>query len=217
MKKEEAIKKIKAEKIIVITRGIYGPELLKLFDALYKGGIRCFEMTYDPADPNTMEKVGQQIRDVKAAWNDVLVGVGTVMTKEQIDNAVEAGADMIVSPHFDPKLVTYTLEKGLVSMPGCITPSEIIAADHAGADFIKLFPAGTMGIKYCKDIYAPIHHVNYVATVGVTEETFKEYLDLGFTGAGISSKLVDKKLREAGKWDELTERAHRFVSIAQGK
>ena len=100
-------------------------------------------------------------------------------------------------------------------MPGCMTPTEICAADEAGADFIKLFPAGTLGIKYCKDIYAPIHHVKFIATVGVTEETFRQYLDIGFTGAGISSMLVDKKLREAGNYAELTERAKRFVEIAK--
>ena len=103
----------------------------------------------------------------------------------------------------------------MVSMPGCMSPTEIVAADKAGADFIKLFPAGTLGIKYCKDIYAPLHHVKYIATVGVTEETFVQYLKLGFTGAGISSQLVDKKCRKEGNYAELTRRAMRFVELAK--
>ena len=128
-------------------------------------------------------------------------------------NAKEAGAKFIVSPNFNEKVVKETLAQGLVSIPGCMTPTEICNADEAGADFIKLFPAGTLGIKYCKDIYAPLHHVKYIATVGVTYETFEEYLKLGFAGAGISSQLVDKKCRETGNFEELTNRAKRFVEI----
>ncbi|MGX8833129.1 bifunctional 4-hydroxy-2-oxoglutarate aldolase/2-dehydro-3-deoxy-phosphogluconate aldolase [Amedibacillus sp. YH-ame6] len=216
MKKEQVIQTIENEKIVVITRGILGEDLMKLAKALYKGGIRCFEITYDPADPNTCESVKENIQALDAEFKgDLMLGVGTVLTKEQVQNAKDAGAKFIVSPNFDPEIVAETKALGLVSMPGCITPSEICAADKAGADFIKLFPAGTLGIKYCKDVYAPIHHVKYIATVGVSEETFKEYLDLGFSGAGISSQLVDKKCRDAGNYEELTRRAQRFVDIAK--
>lgn len=216
MNREQVIQTIENEKIVVITRGILGEDLMKLAKALYKGGIRCFEITYDPADPYTCESVKENIQALDAEFKgDLMLGVGTVLTKEQVQNAKEAGAKFIVSPNFDPEIVAETKALGLVSMPGCITPTEICAADKAGADFIKLFPAGTLGIKYCKDVYAPIHHVKYIATVGVSEETFKEYLDLGFSGAGISSQLVDKKCRDAGNYEELTRRAQRFVDIAK--
>lgn len=216
MSREETIKKIEQEKIVVITRGIYGEELMKLSKALYKGGIRCFEITYDPADPNTLTTVKANIQALdKEFKGDLMLGVGTVLTKEQVINAKEAGAKFIVSPNFNAEIVKEIISQGMVSMPGAMTPTEICSADEAGADFIKLFPAGTLGVKYCKDVYAPIHHVKYIATVGVSEETFKQYLDMGFAGAGISSQLVDKKVREAGDWDELTRRAERFVAIAK--
>ena len=108
----------------------------------------------------------------------LLLGVGTVLNREQVRNAKEAGAKFIVSPNFSRAVVEETLEQELVSMPGAMTPTEICEADEAGADFIKLFPAGTLGLKYCKDIYAPLHHVKYIATVGVTEETFRQYLEI---------------------------------------
>lgn len=216
MSREKTIEIIEKEKIIVITRGIYGEELMKLARALYKGGIRCFEITYDPIDVNTCAKVKENIQALDAAFKgELLLGIGTVLTKEQVHNAKESRAKFIVSPNFDPEIVKETLACNLVSMPGCITPTEICAADRAGADFIKLFPAGTLGIKYCKDIYAPIHHVKYVATVGVSEETFQQYLALGFIGAGISSQLIDKKCRDAGNYEELTKRAKRFVQLAK--
>ena len=215
MNREETIQKLEQEKMIVITRGIYGEELLKLAEALFKGGIRCFEITYDPADPNTCERVKENIEMLRQRFGEELyLGIGTVLTIEQVHNAHEAGARFVVSPNFDEKIVKETLQLGMVSMPGCMTPTEIVAADQAGADFIKLFPAGTLGLKYCKDIYAPIHHVKYMATVGVNEETFEEYLKMGFAGAGISSQLIDKKCRDAGNYEELTKRAMRFKAIA---
>ena len=173
MSRQETIQKIEEEKIVVITRGIYGDDLMKLADALFQGGIRCFEITYDPSDPDTCTKVKENIQALHAQFGDELyLGIGTVLTKEQVHNAKEAGARFIVSPNFDEEIVKETLALDMVSMPGCMSPTEIVAADKAGADFIKLFPAGTLGIKYCKDIYAPLHHVKYIATVGVTEETF---------------------------------------------
>lgn len=215
MIRDEVIQAIEENKIIAITRGIYDEELRKLAKALVDGGIRCFEITFDQMDPNTAETITRNIKMLKKQFGDVLkLGVGTVLTTEQVHIAKEAGAEFIVSPNFNESVVKETLDAGLVSMPGAMTPSEICAADEAGADFIKLFPAGTLGIKYCKDIFAPLHHVKYIATVSVTEETFKQYLDLGFVGAGISSRLVDKKLREEGNYAELTRRAQRFVEIA---
>lgn len=216
MDREQTIKKIKHEKIIVITRGIYGESLIKLAQALYNGGIRCFEITYDPTDSNTCQKIKENMKALHNRFKDELyLGVGTVLSMEQVHNAKEAGAKFIVSPNFDPTIVKETHDLDMVSMPGCITPTEIVSACNEGADFIKLFPAGTLGLKYCKDLYAPLHHLNYIATVGVTEETFKQYLELGFSGAGISSQLIDKKCRDNDNYDELTRRAERFVKIAR--
>lgn len=215
MNRQEAIRVIEDSKIVVVVRGIYGEELLKLADALSKGGIRAFEITYDPADPNTLAVVRENIETVHRVHPELLMGCGTVLTVEQVENAKKAGAGFIVSPNFDPAVVKAALAHGLVSMPGCMTPSEIVAADMAGADFIKLFPAGTLGLKYCKDIMAPLHHVKYIATVGITEESFRDYLNIGFAGAGISSQLIDSSCRRRGDWDELTRRAERFAAIAR--
>jgi len=215
MTREKTIELLDENKIIVVVRGIYGEELIKLAEAMHKGGITAFEVTYDPADPDTLKTVKDNIIAVHEKYPDMLMGCGTVLTVEQVLNSKDAGADFIVSPNFDPEIVKATLDCGLVSVPGCMTPSEICAADKAGADYIKLFPAGTLGMKYCKDILAPLHHVKYIATVGVTEESFREYLEMGFAGAGISSKLIDKKCRDEGNWDELTRRAQRFVAIAK--
>ena len=215
MLREDVIKEIEEKKIMVVVRNIYDDELIRLADALAKGGVKCFEITYDQTDPDTLTKIERNIKKLDALFGDkLLLGVGTVLTPEQVVNAKKAGAKFIVSPNFNEEVVKKTIEEGLVSIPGCMTPTEICSADEAGADFIKLVPAGTLGLKYCKDIYAPLHHVRYLATVGVSEETFEEYLKIGFAGAGISSMLIDKKCRDEGNYAELTRRAQRFAEIA---
>jgi len=112
-------------------------------------------------------------------------------------------------------VIKYTKELGLVSIPGAMTPSEILWAHDWGADIVKLFPAATLSLKYAKDILAPISHVPLMATAGITEENFQEFLKLGLIGAGISGRLTDKKLIAEKNWDEFTKRAEAFVSIAE--
>ena len=121
---------------------------MKLADALFQGGIRCFEITYDPSDPDTCTKVKENIQALHAQFGDELyLGIGTVLTKEQVHNAKEAGARFIVSPNFDEEIVKETLALDMVSMPGCMSPTEIVAADKAGADFIKLFSGRNTGYQ----------------------------------------------------------------------
>lgn len=216
MSREEVIRQLEKEKLLLVTRGIYGEELLKLAEAMVAGGIRIFEITYDQKDPDTLEVTARNMQMLKEHFGDTLtLGTGTVLTVEQVRNARECGAEFVVSPSFDEEVVKETLKLDMMAVPGCMTPTEIAAAAKAGADFIKLFPAGTLGFKYCKDIMAPLNHVRYLATVGINEETFRQYLDLGFAAAGASSYLVDKNLRKQGNWAELTERARRLVAIAK--
>lgn len=209
---------ITEHKVIVICRKVYGEDLGKLANALFRGGIRLIEVTFDQKDPDCLNKSCDALRLLAGLHGDaMLIGAGTVLNARQVDAACEAGAKYIVSPDFNPAVVKRTKELGLVSIPGAMTPTEILAAHDCGADFVKLFPATTLGFKYIKDILAPISHVKLVATGGVSEENFAQYLELGFAGAGISGRLTDKKLIESGEFDELTRRAEVFVRIAKGE
>lgn len=211
----ETRKAIESEKLIAIIRGIYGEDLVELSKALYEGGIRCLEITYDQTDENTLSRIKKEVETLNEIFQgDLILGVGTVLTVEQVVNAKEAGAKFVVSPHMDKELVKEAIKLDLVSIPGAMTPTEIVEADLSGADFVKFFPAGTMGYKYIKDIMAPLNHVKYIATVGVTEESCYEYLKMGFAGVGISSRLTDRKLIAEKNFKELTNRAKRFVEIA---
>ena len=205
---------IEKHKVITICRRLYGEELLNLVKALHQGGINLVEVTFDQSDVDGIKKTSEAIHMlVENFGKEMAIGAGTVVTKEQVKAAKDAGGSYIISPNVDVEIIKYTKELGLVSMPGAMTPSEILTAHNAGADFVKLFPAGYLGLDYIKNIIAPISHVKLVATGGVTEENLLEYLKLDFAGVGISGRLTDKKLIALGNFQEFTKRAQVFSNI----
>ena len=203
-------------KVITICRKVYGENLLKLAQALYAGGVQLIEVTFDQADPECIAKTTEAIRTLNQSFQgQMMFGAGTVLTREQVKAAADAGACYIISPNTDADVITYTKELGLVSIPGAMTPSEIMNAHNLGADIVKLFPSGYLGFRYIRDILAPISHVKLCATGGVSEENWGEYLSLGFAGAGISGRLCDKKCIESGDFAEITRRAKVFSDMVR--
>ena len=155
-------------------------------------------------------------RNIKALCGmpGIIPGAGTVLSPDQVRAAYEAGARYIVSPNTDPAVIAETKRLGLVSIPGALTPSEIMAAHNAGADLVKLFPTATMGLKYFKDLRAPLSHIGLVVTAGITPDNLGDYLKAGAFAAGISSPLCNKELMAAGDFAEITRRARAFRGIA---
>ena len=203
-------------KVITLCRKVYGENLMKLAEALFNGDVKLIEVTFDQADPNCIVKTSEAIHMLVEKFGDhMMFGAGTVLSKEQVKAAADAGARYIISPNVDEQVIRYTKELGLVSIPWAMTPSEIITAHNLGADIVKLFPAGYLGFRYIKDILAPISHVKLCATGGVNEENWGEYLSYGFAGAGISGRLCDKKCIESGDFEEITRRAKVFSDMAK--
>ena len=215
MNNQEILNTIEERKIIVIVRRTYGENLIKLAGALYNGGIRLIEVTFDQADSECLKKTGEAIKSLNENFPDMLIGAGTVLNKEQVDTAYKAGGKFIISPNTNGKVIEYTKELGLVSIPGAMTPTEIIAAHEFGADLVKVFPAAYLSLGYLKDIKGPISHVKLLATAGIKEENFGEYLKAGYIGAGISGRLTEKTVIESGDFDEFTKRAKAFCKIAK--
>ena len=204
------------KKIIAIVRGTYGEDLENLAKALYEGGIKFIEVTFDQKDSDCLKKTSDAIKMLNTLFEgELYAGAGTVLTEEQVRIAHEAGAKYIVSPNTNAKVIAATKKLGMISIPGAMTPTEILQAHDLGADFVKLFPAASLGLNYIKDILTPISHVNLIATAGITEDNFAQYLNFGIKGAGISGRLTDKKLIADKNWSELTHRAQIFVSIAE--
>lgn len=210
----EVVKFIENHKVLVICRGLYDEELLKVIGALHKGGIRMAEVTFDQGDPNAIEKTTGAIRLIKENFPDMKVGSGTVTCIEHVKATKQAGGEFCLSPNVDVDVIKATKEEGLVSIPGALTPTEILEAHDAGADLVKIFPAGWLGLGYLKDIKGPINHVKFLAAAGVNEENFADFLKAGYCSAGISGRLLDKKVIAQQNYDELTKRAQTFTRIA---
>lgn len=211
---ERVQRSIIENKIIAICRGIYGEDLLNLAKALYRGGIRLMEVTFDQNDPEHIQKTTEAIRLLKLNCAGMEVGAGTVINEKQLRATAEAGGTFIVSPNTDVSIIRETKTLGLVSVPGSMTPTEVTAAYSAGADFVKLFPCSCLGPAYVKAIRAPLNHIPLVATGGIDAGNLEQYLTLGMAGAGIGGKLCDKNLIENAKFDVIEANARACADIA---
>lgn len=210
----EVKEQIENNKIIAIVRKIYGDDLIHLTQALYEGGIRLLEITFDQADPDCIAKTSRAIeRLAKELGGNMLLGAGTVLSVDQVDAAQGAGARYVVSPNTDKDVIHYCNQKNLISIPGAMTPTEMVNAVHWGADFVKVFPLSDLGLKYMKAITAPLNHIKFIATGGVGLDNLLEVFNVGFVGAGIGGSLADKKLIANGDFAELTNRARKYVEI----
>lgn len=215
MQKDEMIKFIEKNKIIAICRGIYEDELLYLVEAISSGGIKLVEITFDQSDPECLKKTTAAIRLINERFKGkVEVGAGTVIKTEQVIEAYNAGAKYIISPNIDKEIIKLTNQLEMVSIPGGTTSTEILQADSLKADFVKLFPAGTLGVKYAKDLMGPINHVKLIATAGITAQNLPGFLALGFKGAGISSYLTSKDFIENDKLNTLKSHAIELTELA---
>ena len=188
------IKEFLESKVIVVCRGIAQEEIVKVATALYDGGIRFMEVPFNQADPSTFCATVAKIKAVKEALGGKMhVGAGTVITMEQFELAKAAGAEIIVSPTLEEDIITATKAAGLVSMPGCATPSEMTKAYKLGADLIKLFPASMVNMKVIKEIRVPLNHLPLVCFGGVSAENIREVLATGVVGVGVASAVLDKE------------------------
>ena len=212
------IELIEKSKIIVIVRGVAKDKLIPLAEAMYEGGIRVVECTYDATGKLPDEENAANIAMLAEHFGDrMAVGAGTVLTKKQVQLTKEAGGRFIISPDVNEEVIKETKALDLVSIPGAMTPSEVLAAYEAGGDLIKLFPAGYLGPRYVKDLTAPLSHIPLLATAGITEDNFAAFLEAGCCGAGISSLLTTPSDIAAGNWDVFTARAERLLEIYHEK
>ncbi|MCG8484694.1 MAG: bifunctional 4-hydroxy-2-oxoglutarate aldolase/2-dehydro-3-deoxy-phosphogluconate aldolase [Clostridia bacterium] len=206
------IETIRENKIIAIIRGVSSDKIIPSCKALYAGGVKCIEITFNQSSQRGNEETYNAIKSIKETMADeICLGAGTVMTIEQVELAYKAGATYIISPNYDKVVVGKTLELGLVSIPGVLTPSEVVDANMQGASFAKLFPAGVFGLEYIKAIKAPISHIPMLAVGGIDVDNIKQFMDCGLAGVGVGSSLVNKKLINEDKFEELTQLAKAFV------
>lgn len=209
---EYVIRKIEVEKIITIVRGVAKEKLIPLAQAMYDGGIRLIECTYDASGKISDEEMSDNIAMLADHFGSkMLVGAGTVLTERQVELTKTAGGSFIISPDTNPDIIKKTKDLQLVSIPGALTPSEIAAAHRAGADFVKVFPANTMGSRYIKEVKAPLSNIKLLAVGGINPDNMKEYFDAGACGIGVGSSIVDKKMINNNDFAGITKLAKLYT------
>lgn len=202
---------IEAEGLVAIVR-VPRPEwTLPLAKALVAGGVRVVELTM--SIPNALEAVRTLDREL---GDEILLGVGTVIDDDTCRAAIDAGAKYIVSPVTKPSLVATAHELDRPVMLGAYTPTEAQAAHEAGSDFIKIFPADTLGPGYIKSLLAPLPHLKIIPTGGVNLDTMEAFLAAGSAALGTGSALLKKEIIAGENWGELARLAKRFADKMTG-
>ena len=203
---------IKENKLIAIVRGVEPETCVRIAQALYDGGFRLMEITYDQKHPETWENTAQTIGAVAEAFaGRMYIGAGTVTCPELVELTHKYGGQFIISPDVNEAVITRTCELGMVSIPGALTPTEVTTAHRAGADFVKLFPAGVFGAGYVKAVKAPISHIDLLVVGGVNENNVASFLAAGAIGAGIGGNLVNAAWVKANQYEKITETARLLV------
>jgi len=196
---------IEKERIIAIVRGLAPEHMEGLAEALLAGGISMMEITFNQQRPEAFGETTAAIRLLSTKFEGkIQPGAGTVMTESQVQMAFDAGARYIISPNTDARVIKKAKSLGLAALPGALTPTEIAAAYEAGADAVKVFPAGNLGPDYIKAVKAPLSHIPLMAVGGINERNAAEFLRAGAIGLGIGGNLVSKEWITAGAWDKIT-------------
>ncbi|GJM25635.1 MAG: KHG-KDPG bifunctional aldolase [Phycisphaerae bacterium] len=174
-------------------------------NAVIDGGFKLVEFTMNT--PGALELIGKYAQDSR-----VVVGAGTVLSVEHVEQAIDAGARFIVSPHTDARVIAATRDRGAVSVPGAYSPTEMMQAHDAGADIIKLFPSAADIAQYVRQLVGPLPHLKILPTAGVTPENFQAILGAGAFGVGFVSSLFTPEDIAAENFEAIKRRAESIVA-----
>lgn len=211
MTEDEIRRRITDIGVVPVVRGRNSEEAMMAVEAVRAGGIPIVEITMTV--PGAIDVIAQLAKNVGAS---VLVGAGTVLDAETARECLSAGAQFVVSPGFDRETVEVVKGEGKLMMAGALTPTEIIAAWKSGADFVKVFPCGSVGgPKYIRALRGPFPQVPFVPTGGVNLETAGEFIRAGAAALGVGGELVPAEALKAGNAEAITANARKFLDIVK--
>jgi 2-dehydro-3-deoxyphosphogluconate aldolase / (4S)-4-hydroxy-2-oxoglutarate aldolase len=211
MKKSEVIQRIIEIGVVPVVRANSADEAMQAIDAIKEGGVPILEITMTvPGAIKVMEQVADKFGD------EVVLGAGTVLDPETARACILAGATFVVSPALNLKTIELCHRYSVPICPGALTPTEVVTAWQAGADFVKVFPCSAMGgASYIRGLKAPLPQVELIPTGGVNLNTAADFIKAGSSALGIGADLVDLKAIRAGEAHIVTERARQFSQIVK--
>jgi 2-dehydro-3-deoxyphosphogluconate aldolase/(4S)-4-hydroxy-2-oxoglutarate aldolase len=209
--KSEVIQTIKDIGVIPVVRATSADEAMRAIDAIREGGISVLEITMTvPGAVKLIEELA------KRYGKDALVGAGTVLDPETANECISSGAQFVVSPALNLETIACCQKRDIAVMPGALTPTEVVQAWNAGADFVKVFPAGAVGgPSYLKALKAPLPQIELVPTGGVSLTTAGDFIRAGAAALGVGTDLVDINAIREGQSAVITERAKQFIEIVR--
>ena len=185
LKTADIVQRIESTGVIAIIRASGGGELVEVVRALREGGLTCIEVTMTTPDALAVIRAARE-----AIGDEAAIGVGTVLDAETARAAILAGAQFVVAPSFDPATVGLCRRYGVPVMPGALTPTEIVRAWQAGADYVKVFPTSSLGPGYIRDLKGPLPQIRMIPTGGITLDNVAAFIRAGASAVGIGSALV---------------------------
>lgn len=207
MNRKEVVELVEKNKAVAVIR-LPDPDTVEpVLQALYEGGVKVMEITMTV--PNAVSLIRKAI---SVAPKDMMLGVGTVINAEMTKEAVDAGAQFVVSPIMKEEIIRQAHEQGVPVMPGAFTPTEIQQAWEYGADVVKVFPADIVGMAFFKSVLAPLPHLKLMPTGGVSLTNGKEWMAAGACAVGLGSALLDKKAIEEKNWAQIKANAETLMT-----
>ena len=215
MTRDQIVAEVEACGVVAIIRMKDPAKLAGVVDAILAGGVRVLEVTM------TVPGAIELIRGLaKTLPSELILGAGTVTDTETADRVIDAGAKFLVSPVLRVPIIELARRRGVPSMPGCFSPTEILTAWEAGAEIVKVFPATALGPSFLRDVHGPLPHVKLMPTGGVTVDNAGDWIRGGAVAVGVGSALLDAHALSSGDYTKITDNARRIiqnVSLARGK
>lgn len=213
---DEVVELIFSQKLFAIVRGVKRDLIVETARAVSRGGVKLLEVTFNHHEPHGIEDTLECLKRIRNTCSDeICLGAGTVLTSEQVRLAADAGARFIVSPNVDQEVIRETKNLGMVSLPGALTPTEIVQAHTSGADMVKLFPGGALGPDYVKAMGGPLKGIPLIVVGGVELENIVQFFQAGAVGVGLGSSLVSNRDANNCNFSGIEEKSRAFVEKIQ--
>src|SRR5437867_8393864 len=211
MNKNEILQRIRATGLIPVVRAESADVAMRAVEAIKTGGVDVLEVTM------TVPGAIDVIAKLAATFGtEVVIGAGTVLDPDTANKCVQAGAQFIVSPALNEETIAFCRANGVAIFPGALTPTEVVRAWNAGADAVKVFPAGAVGgASYLKALKAPLPQIELVPTGGVSLKTAADFIKAGAMALGVGADLVDTKALRNGEDKVISARAKQFIEIVK--